>query len=177
MIRTGVLFLLSVQAIDEEKKVPPRHPLQRLNTLTRFSREWCRENLTAKQANNWVGKFKRNAERMEIRFEKCGFFDPSVPNGGPNPNSTNRNRRSIDSDSQLRTLDDDGFGTRYDKADPAEGIKDITSGFKKWAQRYIADCKRQPERQERRFSEWRAKIKSLLNDDGGSGESEQTVSM
>ena len=168
MVKIGVLLILSVDAIDEEKTIPPFLPLRRLNTLTRFSREWCRENLTAKQAENWVGKFKRNADRMEIRFEKCG---------GRNPNSTNRNRRSIDSDSQLRTLDDDGFGTRYDKADPAEGIKDITNGFKKWAQRYIADCKRQPERQERRFSEWRAKIKSLLNDDGGSGESEQTVSM
>ena len=168
MVKIGVLLILSVNAIDEEKTIPPFLPLRRLNMLTRFSREWCRENLTAKQAENWVAKFKRNADRMEIRFEKCG---------GRNPNPTNRNRRGIDLDSELSILDDDGFMTRYDKTNPAEGINDITNNFKKWAQKYLANCKLQPERQEQRFNKWRKMVKSLLIDDGGSGESELTVTM
>ena len=176
-MKLSVLFLLSAQAIDEDKKVPSRHPLQRLKTLTRFSKEWCRENLKAKQANHWAPKFERNAIRMETRFRLCGFYDPSLPNGGPRP--TNRKRRTIDFESHSRTPDDDVFSTRYDKTNPAEGINDIITGFKKWAQRYLADCKLQPGRQEHRLNKWREVmiIKSLLNDDGGSGESELEVSM
>ena len=176
MMKTGVLFLLSVHA-DEEKKVPPRTPKNRLNKLTQFSKEWCHANLSQRAADHWINKFENNAARMEIRFEKCGFFDPNVPNGGPRPAETDRDRRSIDSDSQLRTLDDDGYGIRYDKTDPARGITEITTGYKKWAQRYIADCKLQPARQERRFRQWLRKLLTKMEDNGGSGDSEQTVSM
>lgn len=190
-MKTGVLLMLSVQAIDEEKKVPPRTPENRLKKLNQFSKEWCRENLEPivgrQRANKWINKFEKNGDRMKKRFNsECGFFDPSVPNGGPNPNSTtvvNRNRRSIDSNSQVRTLDDDEFGTRYDKTDPARGIAQIATGYKKWAERYIADCfskknnKFQPEVQENRYNHWLNRLWRALErgDNGGSGES--SVSM
>jgi len=190
-MKTGVLVLLSVQATDEEKKVPPRTPENRLKKLNQFSKEWCRENLEPivgrQRANKWINKFEKNGDRMKKRFNsECGFFDPSVPNGGPNPNSTtvvNRNRRSIDSNSQVRTLDDDEFGTRYDKTDPARGIAQIATGYKKWAERYIADCfskknnKFQPEVQENRYNHWLNRLWRALErgDNGGSGES--SVSM
>ena len=194
MMKTGVLFLLSVQANDEEKKVPPRTPENRLKKLDQFSKEWCLQNLEPivgrQRANKWIKKFEKNSDRMKKRFNsECGFFDPTVPNGGPNPNSTiansaNRDRRSIDSNSQLRTLDDDGFGTRYDKTDPARGIAQIATGYKKWAERYIADCfsnrnnKHQPEVQENRYNHWQNRLWKALErggDNGGSGES--SVSM
>jgi hypothetical protein len=30
--------------------------------------------------------------------------------------------------------------SRYDSNNPMRGIKQITTGFRKWAQRYIAEC-------------------------------------
>ena len=37
----------------DEKKVPPRHPLQRLNRLNEFAEEWLSDNLREKQAGRW----------------------------------------------------------------------------------------------------------------------------
>merc|ERR1712115_225218 len=60
--------LLAVAAADD-KKVPPRHPLQRLNRLTEFSHEilddWF-SFVPSKAA--WKRKFTRNAERMKTNF-------------------------------------------------------------------------------------------------------------
>ena len=136
----------------DEKKVPPRHPLQRLNKLNMFAAEWCGDNLTAKQAANWVPKFDRNAGRMERRFELCGFYDEDqLPHGGPEPS---RKRRS--------GADDDNDFIRYDKENPMRGIQQITRGFSKWAQRYIADCGLQPARQVDRMAKWYGQMMDKL---------------
>ena len=42
----GALFAL---AAADEKKVPPRHPSQRLKKLGLFINEWIADNLTEKQ--------------------------------------------------------------------------------------------------------------------------------
>ena len=79
----------SASAQNDEKKVPPRHPLQRLNRLTEFAEEimvthfdW----LASQQ--NWINKFKKNSERMERNFsrgeQRCGYYDETqLPHGGP----------------------------------------------------------------------------------------------
>ena len=131
----------------DEKKVPPRHPLQRLNKLNMFAAEWCGDNLTAKQAANWVPKFDRNSARMDRRFALCGFYDENLPHGGPEPS---RKRRSA--------ADDDNDFIRYDRENPIRGIQQITRGFSKWAQRYIADCGLQPARQVDRMAKWHGQI-------------------
>ena len=60
---------------------------------------------------------------------RCHFYDPNLgPHGGPNPDSS-RKRRSLSSDFD-----------RYDRENPLLGAKQITTGFRKWAERYIADC-------------------------------------
>ena len=130
---SATLLAIANAQIDDERKVPPRHPLQRLDRLVQFSEELL---------NNWFGNWKRHdafvkrfsnaADRMENAFsrnqQKCGFYDSDLlPHGGPNPNS--RKRRALD-------LDFD----RYDREDPFTGTKQITTGFRKWAERYIADC-------------------------------------
>jgi hypothetical protein len=128
-------------AAADDKKVPPRHPLQRLNKVNSFAAEWCGDNLTAKQADNWVPKFERNAGRMERRFEQCGFYDEDqLPHGGPE-----RKRREEDDGEDM---------VRYDMGNPIRGIQQITRGFSKWAQRYISTCKVQPARQVERMTKW-----------------------
>jgi len=131
------VFAATVFALvyGDEKKVPPRTPLQRLNRLNKFANEWVADNLTDKQAANWGPKWDRNSARMEKRFEQCGFFDPNVEHGGPRP-------------------DDDDTVLRYDKSNPMMGIKQITTGFAKWAERYVAECKLQPARQVDRMAKW-----------------------
>jgi len=137
--------LVAVAAANDEKKVPPRHPLQRLNKLTMFTDEWCNDNLTAKQAKNWSRKFAKNAARMVTRFEKCGFYDENLlPHGGP---------AKRDTDAVEGALSDEDF--RYDKNNPVRGIKQITNGFRKWAERYISTCQpNQPTRQVDRMEKW-----------------------
>merc|ERR1712088_101523 len=98
-----------------ERKVPPRHPLQRLERLG----DWYTF-LPSQQ--NWINKFSKNAARMSKNFERgnqrCGFYDDQQrPHGGP------RERRDAD--------DDD---LRYNREDPSIGTRQITTGFKKMGQ-------------------------------------------
>merc|ERR1712168_977264 len=120
--------VLVAVASAEDKKVPPRHPLQRLARLTEFSAEILNDwygFLPSK--DSWIQKFANNAERMELNFnrgnQRCGFYDENQPpHGGPEE----RKRRS-----------DDDFD-RYNREDPSEGIKQITTGYRKWAERYLS---------------------------------------
>ena len=130
-----------------EKKVPPRHPLQRLTKLNIFANEWIADNLNDKQAANWGSKFDRNTARMEKAFGLCGFYDETSEHGGP------RERRTADDDSEL---------TRYDKSNPIRGIQQITRGFSKWAERYIADCGLQPAKQVDRMAKWFGQLTGKL---------------
>ena len=136
-----------------ERKVPPRHPLGRLNRLNLFAAEWCNDNLNEKAAANWVKKFDKNVERLKKRFEQCGFYDDNLQHGGP------RERRE---DDDLAFLDCEGKCPRYEKTKPVGGIKEITNGFATWAQRYVAECKLQPHRQISRSTKWFNQLKELV---------------
>merc|ERR1711892_1584946 len=101
----AVLFAV---AAAEEKKVPPQHPLQRLNKLVTFSTELFNE-------------------------QKCGYYDANnLPHGGPNGDRKRRELEDVE---------------RYNREDPWEGTKQITTGFRKWAERYIAGCNGQANHQ------------------------------
>jgi len=144
-MKVFVPAILALAAADD-KKVPPRHPLQRLKKLTAFAGEWCGDNLTDKQAANWVPKFEANSARMERRFELCGYYDETSEHGGPR---------------ERRQAEDDDI-ERYDQNNPIRGIQQITRGFSKWAQRYIADCKVQPAKQVDRMSKWNGQLVGKL---------------
>merc|ERR1712157_159571 len=139
----GALFAL---AAAEGKKVPPRHPNQRLNKLLAFANEWCDDNLSAKEARNWKNKFARNKARISWRWEKCGFYDEDqLPHGGPAKADRKRRFAGAEDDELIR----------YDKNNPVLGIKQITTGFAKWARRYISTCKpNQPTVQVDRSTKW-----------------------
>ena len=69
-----------------EKKVPPRHPLQRLNRLVEFSSEILNSgafnNKSIKWINRWEQKFSNNGDRMKVNFkrgnQRCGFYDENL---------------------------------------------------------------------------------------------------
>ena len=140
-------------AAAEDKKVPPRHPLQRLNRLTEFSAEILDDWFGfVPSVDAWKAKFARNAERMERNFnrgnQRCGFYDADLlPHGGPE-----RKRRS----------DDDEI--RYNREDPSDGIKQITTGYRKWAERYLSQCSGQRlyQYQVDRMNKWNAILQAKL---------------
>ena len=81
----------NLAAAQDEKKVPPRRPDQRLNTLKRFAENWIESQLGSnlnrpQRAANKKRGFGRIFDRALAAYEKCGFFDPAVlPHGGPRP--------------------------------------------------------------------------------------------
>ena len=137
--------LLFAVAAAEDKKVPPRHPLQRLNRLTEFTEEILNDWFTfLPSKDSWVAKFAANAERMERNFnrgnQRCGFYDEDqLPHGGPE-----RKRRDAD--------DVD----RYNREDPSVGVKQLTTGYRKWAERYLSQCsgQRNYQHQVNRMAKW-----------------------
>ena len=137
--------LLFAVAAAEDKKVPPRHPLQRLNRLTEFTEEILNDWFTfLPSKDSWVAKFAANAERMERNFnrgnQRCGFYDEDqLPHGGPE-----RKRRDAE--------DVD----RYNREDPSVGVKQLTTGYRKWAERYLSQCsgQRNYQHQVNRMAKW-----------------------
>ena len=71
-----------------------------------------------------------------FRRPQCGFFDDSMPNGGPDPNphlrpnGKERNRRSPRSDKMLQ----------YAKGKPLLGLSQVLLGYRYWSERYINEC-------------------------------------
>lgn len=169
-----VTFAVVSAVVLGEKKVPPRRPEQRLNRLNLFSAEWLNDNLPdLPSKDRWIAKFQTNAARMLDAFNRpnCGFFDPNLPFGGPDnepdlrPGGRARNRRSdpkntFGSDFETYDYDDDGTLLRYDKNNPIRGIKQITTGYRKWAERYINECsgQRKSKFQVNRMNKWFQKL-------------------
>merc|ERR1712002_777023 len=151
-----LLFALS-SAAEDEKKVPPRHPLQRLNRLVEFSAEILNDWYTfLPSQEKWIDKFAVNAERMERNFnrgnQRCGYYDANSEHGGP----AARKRRE--------ELDADQIWDRYDRDDPSIGTKQITTGFRKWAERYISTCsgQRNYSYQVNRMNKWNNLLQQKL---------------
>ena len=88
------LATLAVVAVADDKKVPPRTPLQRLNMLSQFVTRFADTEVATKLSPAAAGRFKsRIVDGMLNNFknafgrETCGYFNPNNhPNGGPDPN-------------------------------------------------------------------------------------------
>jgi hypothetical protein len=165
------LFGLAAVAFAAEKSVPPRHPLQRLARLTEFSEEailqhWGIAGLSMNKQARWINKFATNAGRMEKNFErgnqKCGYYDENSEHGGPEETGEweegdeawgSRKRRAVEFDVE-----------RYDRDDPCKGFKQITTGYRKWAERYLAACSGQKNHmyQANRMTKWNDLIQGFL---------------
>ena len=83
---SSAVIVAVASAQNDEKKVPPRHPLQRLNRLVEFSSEILNSgafnNKSIKWINRWELKFANNGNRMKVNFERgnqrCGFYDDNL---------------------------------------------------------------------------------------------------
>ena len=91
----NAIVLGSSLVAADNKKVPPRTPAQRLNTLKRFAGEWVNLQIgvTINRPNRAQRMVDIGIERLESKMTEaaskdCFYFDPTVPNGGPNPNSS-----------------------------------------------------------------------------------------
>ena len=148
-----------------------RNPVQRLTTLRHFAAEWISDQIGVainrpERAFNKVDAIERLSERLLAAYEKpCGFFDPNLEHGGPNPNS-NRKRRAALAKAELERIarevvdnDDidifDKMEANYESGttnvlsvsnDPELAWKQIKTGFRKWILRYISDCSGQKKR-------------------------------
>ena len=77
---------MGVSAQDSERKVPPRTPMQRFNTLHRFINDWIDANVGATlkrpgRAEKMKDAFQRIFDAQTDAFQRCGFFDPNVAHG------------------------------------------------------------------------------------------------
>ena len=97
-----------------------------------------------------LGAFDRKNNKGDKR---CGYYDnvqtadnkhggpDAEPNLRPNgkPRNPVRKRRSEFDDYE----GEDGSLLRYDNNNAVRGIKQITTGYRKWAERYINECTNQ----------------------------------
>lgn len=112
-------FILFAQAnAISERKVPPRTPSQRMETLNRFALSWVDNRIIGvgsdengggelmnrpKRGANIREAFQRTITFMLAAFTKvrpngsglrrCGYFNPNVANGGPRPAEQRRRRQ------------------------------------------------------------------------------------
>ncbi|CAG5110981.1 Oidioi.mRNA.OKI2018_I69.chr2.g5325.t1.cds [Oikopleura dioica] len=163
-------FVVGTSA-QEERKVPPRTPPQRLNTLRRFASEWVQMEIgqTVNRPNRastmTAAGITRIFDTITEAYEKCGFFDPTLPHGGPRPVTERRKRssdekffaaerrriaREIADNNDLDIFDkifeeefdetERGFALARLSAEPNLAWKQIGTGFRKWILRYLAEC-------------------------------------
>jgi len=158
-MKVSPIMMLALAADAGDKKVPPRHPKNRLKTLRRFALEWLADNFKNYSDEEKAAKAgERIYNRFAPRFDEslndsgkptwggrlaalvnddCFFYDPNTTHGG-------RARRQVSADEGGDQDYDDSRAAddmiRYDKNNPVRGLKQITTGFRKWAQRYINEC-------------------------------------
>ena len=128
---------------------PPKGHLKRLQGLVRGITEILNSGAFNRKPESWIKiweqKIVRNAERIEKRYhranEKCGGGD--------------RKRRDID------------VGDRYDRENPCRGVKQLTTGFANWVDRYIPNCsgQRDHSHQINRMKKWGDRLQSVMQCD------------
>jgi hypothetical protein len=102
---------LALVAQADDRKVPPRHPLQRMNKLNEFMDNFAAEmvangNMKQGQADRFSNRMDNFLGQMKAAFNRpnCGHYDADQgKHGGPDENAhinfntgKPRNRRDID---------------------------------------------------------------------------------
>lgn len=103
------------------RKVPPRTPINRMNTLMKFANIWIQSQIRDNRPERATRMATVGLARLETRlldaFDRCGYFDPSVLNGGPRPpparQAASRKRRDEES-----LLSDNSTSSTHDTSSP-----------------------------------------------------------
>ena len=94
-------------------KVPPRHPLNRLNKIKSFYRAFGADvvasRISEKAGDRFATRFVSMCDGFEAAFNRpnCGYYDDSSKHGGPDPNPNvrpngkPRNRRDDDDEPEI----------------------------------------------------------------------------
>lgn len=182
---------ISFVADAKEKKVPPRHPTQRLKTLRRFAKEWLNDNFqndefSKAQTNAGLRNIERFTTRIERRYQQlrwlalngspdavphprkpgekdvkaCFFYDPDQPHGGRPRERRDDDDEHLDDDYDFGKASDDLI--RYDQSNPLRGLRQIMTGYRKWAERYVDQCP--AEKQDKTLSKWANVFRKKIED-------------
>ena len=145
-------FALAAVALAEEKKVPPRTPLDRIEQLRRHINRLMDDHFSGcAKASAWGEKLNKICDRAIHAWERtreCKFFDPDVPHGGP---------------------EEEEEELRYSTTNAKDSINGITAGLRNWSKRYLADCGGQKNHGHlvNKANKWRAKLNAKLDADTG----------
>ena len=68
-------------------KINGRHPQRRLQSINKFLCKWFNDNVGGAKADRMCDRLTNQIEQYDDAFNRptCAFFDPSIKNGGPNP--------------------------------------------------------------------------------------------
>ena len=142
-MKLSAIYLAGITSAAVE---PPRGHLKRLQGLVRGTTEILNSGAFNRKPKSWIKMWEQkvvtNAERIENRYYKgtkrCGEED--------------RKRRDID------------VGDRYDRENPCRGVKQLTTGFANWVDRYIPNCsgQRDHSQQINRMKKWGERLQSAM---------------
>lgn len=159
-----IYSVISLSAATEEDHPNKSDiPIKRLDKLETNIRSWLTDNLTPlgdRVLNRWDRHVTKLRTKMESAYSRpqCGFYSEDIQNGGPDPHPHLRpdgkprktNRKKRDADEMLK----------YDKNNPLKGLKQVTNGFRIWAERHINECGGQRKHQHisKRMQNWMRKL-------------------
>lgn len=133
------------------KSVPTKTPLERMEQLQRHITRLMADHLSChKKVGQWESKMNGVCDRAVAAYTRndrpCSFFDDGVEHGGPEPE---------EEDEELR----------YNELDAIASINGITSGMRKWSQRYLAACGGQKNNDHlvNHANKWRKKLTAKFN--------------
>ena len=145
-MKLSAFFLVGLSSGSDE---PPRGHLKRLQGLVRGTTEILNSGAFNRKPKSWINMWEQkivtNADRMERSYNR----------GNQRCGEENRKRRDID------------VGDRYDREDPCRGVKQLTTGFANWVERYIPDCsgQRDHSHQINRMKKWGDRLQSVMQCD------------
>ena len=96
----------------------------------------------------FLGTLHSMEKNILLGEQRCGHYDEDqLPHGGPA-----RERRDEDSIE------------RYNREDPSIGVQQLTTGYRKWAERYLSQCSGQKKfsYQIDRMNKWNEKLQGHL---------------
>ena len=114
----------------------PSSPDVRLSTLDYFCRSWVTTNIDSIRPGRAQrirsGGVTNLVAKLSSAYDRCGYFDPSVPNGGPRPEGTRKRRE----DDKIDVFDEFFNSGNLEKSmirldqDPDVAWRQITTGLK-----------------------------------------------